>query len=221
MENKGQLDNNGQVIDLGVNKGNETTPLHGINKEEYDVVAVQGAENHVNIDQDTTGNRFSSVCRVIVLTVRPTHTKKLLLQPDPKFFIRSAFSTLTSAQAAHSLPVSSPTLSQIQTLSHGRNSLHCISAAEQPALPLHGSPPLTLPLRRRSCLSLLFCPLSRLMDSRPVQVHGVAGEAQTRCGIFVPSPSRRQRAPPSLVGRHRAPHQATTSKHQSILCIKQ
>ncbi|CAN6240898.1 unnamed protein product, partial [Urochloa humidicola] len=118
------------------------------------------------------------------------------------------------AQAAHSLPVSSPTLSQIQTLSHGRNSLHCISAAEQPALPLHGSPPLTLPLRRRSCLSLLFCPLSRLMDSRPVQVHGVAGEAQTRCGIFVPSPSRRQRAPPSLVGRHRAPHQATTSKHQ-------
>ncbi|CAO2034641.1 unnamed protein product [Urochloa humidicola] len=52
MENKGQLDSNGQGMDMGVNKGNETTPLHGFNKEKYDVVAVQGAENHVNIDQD-------------------------------------------------------------------------------------------------------------------------------------------------------------------------
>ncbi|CAN6242102.1 unnamed protein product [Urochloa humidicola] len=60
MENKRQLDNNGQGINLDLNKGNETTPLHGINKEEYDVVAVQGTEDHVNTDQDEDDNEQSS-----------------------------------------------------------------------------------------------------------------------------------------------------------------
>ncbi|CAN6270540.1 unnamed protein product [Urochloa humidicola] len=59
MENKGQLDNSGQGINLGLNKGNETTPLHGINKEECDVVAVQRAD-HVNTDQDEDENEQSS-----------------------------------------------------------------------------------------------------------------------------------------------------------------
>ncbi|CAO2192430.1 unnamed protein product, partial [Urochloa humidicola] len=35
-------------------------------------------------------------------------------------------------------------------LSHGRSSQHCISAAEQPPLRLHGAPPPTLPLHRSS-----------------------------------------------------------------------
>ncbi|CAL5017537.1 unnamed protein product [Urochloa decumbens] len=61
MENEGQVDNNGQGIDLGLNNGNETTPLHGINKEEYDVVALHGAEDHMkNTDQDEDNNEPSS-----------------------------------------------------------------------------------------------------------------------------------------------------------------
>ncbi|CAL5032743.1 unnamed protein product [Urochloa decumbens] len=61
MENEGQMDNNGQGIDLGLSNGNKTTPLHGINKEEYDVVAVQGPEDHVkNTGQDEDDKEPSS-----------------------------------------------------------------------------------------------------------------------------------------------------------------
>ncbi|CAN6234696.1 unnamed protein product [Urochloa humidicola] len=60
MENEGQLDNNGQGIDQDLNNGNETTPLHRINKEEDDVVALQGVEDHVNTDQDADDKKQSS-----------------------------------------------------------------------------------------------------------------------------------------------------------------